>query len=126
MGSGRHYGVPSDQRYCVAEWCNGSTCDSVSYCLGSNPSSAAKEHEDAPFSFTRKRSVFCFIGKKLYWQMLMLNKSFDCGYIQCHTVSFANRMLALRYDQQRFKEKETLLNLFTTFEILRLYRKQRV
>ena len=27
----------------VAELCNGSTYDSDSYCLGSNPSSAAKE-----------------------------------------------------------------------------------
>ena len=26
----------------IAEWCNGSTYDSDSYCLGSNPSSAAK------------------------------------------------------------------------------------
>ncbi len=25
----------------IAEWCNGSTYDSDSYCLGSNPSSAA-------------------------------------------------------------------------------------
>ena len=28
---------------CVAELCNGSTYDSDSYCLGSNPSSAAKK-----------------------------------------------------------------------------------
>ena len=32
----------------VAELCNGSTYDSDSYCLGSNPSSAAKK-EKSPF-----------------------------------------------------------------------------
>ena len=33
----------------IAELCNGSTYDSDSYCLGSNPSSAAKKHAKACF-----------------------------------------------------------------------------
>ena len=41
----------------VAELCNGSTYDSDSYCLGSNPSSAAKEK--AP----KFGAFFCTIKK---------------------------------------------------------------
>ncbi len=41
----------------VAELCNGSTYDSDSYCLGSNPSSAAKEK--APHF-----GAFCYAVKK--------------------------------------------------------------
>ncbi len=33
--------VERDSSDSIAEWCNGSTYDSDSYCLGSNPSSAA-------------------------------------------------------------------------------------
>ncbi len=38
---------------CNAEWCNGSTYDSDSYCLGSNPSSAA----NGP-AYQKKRGLF--------------------------------------------------------------------
>ena len=41
---------------CVAELCNGSTYDSDSYCLGSNPSSAAKQKRP-----NSGRFLFCLI-----------------------------------------------------------------
>ena len=41
----------------VAELCKGSTADSDSVCLGSNPSSAAKEND----KFRQKLVVFSFI-----------------------------------------------------------------
>ena len=40
IGDVRHSGISFTKD--VAELCNGSTYDSDSYCLGSNPSSAAK------------------------------------------------------------------------------------
>ena len=44
----------------IAELCKGSTADSDSVCLGSNPSSAAKTKE------TPLRCLFCFVANRRF------------------------------------------------------------
>ena len=70
----------------VAELCKGSTADSDSVCLGSNPSSAAKEND----KFRQKLVVFSFIRHTASY----IASQFYCAShsVICFASSLANKI----------------------------------
>ena len=59
----------------IASWCNGSTRDSGSLCLGSNPSEAAKPSQNIPRRFsqnTRTQKAFPVPQMPLEFDLLVL------------------------------------------------------
>ena len=59
----------------IASWCNGSTRDSGSLCLGSNPSEAAKPSQNIPRRFsqnTRTQKAFPVPQTPLEFDLLLL------------------------------------------------------